>query len=130
MRQVVGKREDVSGVVGRRGMLSGDGNGDRETGSMGGASRTEEQDVGGVATGGFEAGFEGIGGGVIGGEEDDVAGLGGGAVWKRGAAGDAGGEGEGEEGWVTGGIGIEQGEVTKRDATGPEPGKRFGGDVG
>jgi hypothetical protein len=89
----------------------------------------EEQDVGGVASGGFEARFDGIGGRVIGGEEDDGALLGGCAVRKGGAAGDAGRQGEGQEGEATSGSSVEQGEVAKGDATGPQPGEGLAGDV-
>jgi hypothetical protein len=90
---------------------------------------TEEQHMGGIASGSFEARFEGIGGRVRGGEEDDVALLDGRAVGKGGAAGDAGGQGEGQEGESTSGGGIEQGEVTKGDATGPQPAQGLAGDV-
>lgn len=74
---------------------------------------TQEQDMGGITTGSLQARFEGVGGGVVGGEEDDVAWLGGCAVGQGRAAGDAGGQGEGEEGEATAWGGIEQGEVTK-----------------
>jgi hypothetical protein len=89
----------------------------------------EEQDMGGIASGSFEARFEGIGGGVIEGEEEDVAWWSGCAAGKGRAAGDAGGQGEGDEGEATSGGAIEQGEVTKGHATWPEPGEGFAGDV-
>jgi len=94
LRKVVGKGEGVGGVVGRRSRLG------RKL------RRTEEQNMGGIASGGFQARFEGGGGRVIGGEEDDVARLGRSAgvlrnTGKRRATGDAGGQGEGEEGGVT-----------------------------
>ena len=41
------------------------------------------------------------------------------------AAGDAGGQSEGDEGEARAGGAIEQGEVTLGDATGPEPGEGF-----
>ncbi len=41
------------------------------------------------------------------------------------AAGDAGGQSEGNEGEARAGGAIEQGEVTLGDATGPEPGEGF-----
>src|SRR5207237_1484650 len=72
-------------------------------------------------------GFEGVGGGVVGSQEDNVPLLGGRAVGKGRAAGYAGGQGEGDEGEARSGGGIEQGEVTQGDATGPEPGEGFGG---
>jgi len=53
-----------------------------------------------------------------------------GTIRKRGTTGDAGGEREGEEGGVAAGVGIEQGEVTEGDMSGPEPGEWCGGDVG
>jgi len=90
---------------------------------------TQEQDVGRVAPGGFQARFNGVGGRVIGGEEEDVALWSGCAVRKWGAAGDAGGQGEGEEGETAVGGGIEQGEVTKGDATGPQPAEGLAGHV-
>ena len=90
---------------------------------------TQEQDMGGVASGSLQARFEGVGGAVVGGQQDDVACLGGGAVGKGRAAGDAGGQGEGEQGEATVGGAIEQGEVTQGDATGPEPAEGFAGDV-
>src|SRR5947209_19972468 len=83
--------------------------------------------MGGIASGRFEARFEGVGGRVVGGQEDDVALLGGRAVGKGRAAGDAGGQGEGEQGETGAGGGIQQGEVTKGDAIGPQPGEGFGG---
>jgi len=67
----------------------------------------EEQHMGGIASSGFEARFDGIGGRVIGGEEDDGASLGGRAVGKGGAAGDAGGQGEGQEREAAAGGGVE-----------------------
>ena len=89
----------------------------------------EEQDVGGIASGGGETRFDGVSGRVRGGEEDDGALLGGRAVGKGGAAGDAGGQAEGEEGETAAGGGIEQGEVAKRDATGPQPTEGLAGHV-
>jgi len=90
----------------------------------------EEQDVGGIASGSFQAGFDGVSGRVVGGEEDDGALLGGRAVGKRGAAGDAGGQGEGEQGEAATGGGVEQGEVAKGNATGPQPREGLAGNVG
>ncbi len=55
-----------------------------------------EHQMGRIAPGGFEARFEGVGGGVVGGQENDVALVGGGAVGQGRAAGDAGGQGEGD----------------------------------
>ncbi len=101
--------------------------GEREGAGAGGWARsifdrpTEEQDVGGVATGGFQARFDRIGGRVVGGEKYDVARQGGRAIGKWLPTGDAGGQGESEEGKVTAGDGIEQGEVAERNATWPEP---------
>jgi len=89
----------------------------------------EEQHMGGIASGGGEAWFDGLGGRVIGSEEDDGALLGGRAIRKWGAAGDAGSQGEGQEREAATGGGIEQGEVTKGDAAGPEPGEGLAGHV-
>ncbi len=84
---------------------------------------THKQEMGGIATGSFEARFEDVGGGVVGSEEQDVALLGGRAIGQGRATGDAGGQGEGQEGEARAGGGIEQGEVTQGDATGPQPGE-------
>src|SRR6266581_5759088 len=85
--------------------------------------------MGGLASGAFQTGFDGVSGGVVGGEEDDGALLGGRAVGKGGATGDAGGQGEGQEGEARAGGGVEQGEVTKGDAAGPQPGEGLAGHV-
>jgi len=55
--------------------------------------------------------------------------LGGRAIRKWGAAGDAGGQREGEEGEAATGGGVEQGEVTKGNATRPQPAEGLAGDV-
>jgi hypothetical protein len=90
---------------------------------------TEEQHMGGIASGSFQARFDDIGGRVIGGEEDDGALWSGRAVGKGGAAGDAGRQGEGQEREAAAGGGVEQGEVTKGDATRPQPGEGLAGHV-
>ncbi len=112
--QVVGESERACAGEGTRSILD-DG--------------TQEQDMGGIASGSLQARFEGVGGAVVGGQEDDVACLGGCAIGKGRAAGDAGGQGEGEQGEATCGGAIQQGEVTQGDATGPEPGEGFAGYV-
>ncbi len=88
-----------------------------------------EQQMGGIAPGGFEARFEGVGGRVVGGQENDEALVGGCAIGQGRATGDAGGQGEGHEGEARAWGAIEQGEVAKGDATGPQPGERFTGHV-
>ena len=90
---------------------------------------THERQMGGIATGSLKARFEDIGGGVVGGQEDDMALLGGSTVGQGRAAGDAGGQGEGHEGEARAGGSIEQGEVTERDATAPQPGEEFTGSL-
>ena len=67
----------------------------------------EEQDAAGVASCGLQAGFDGGGGGVVGGEEDDGSGFCGCGAGKGFAARDAGGQGEGYEGGIAAGGGIE-----------------------
>jgi len=112
--QVLGERERAGAGQGPRSILD---------------EGAEEQHLGGIASGGGEARFDGVSGRVIGGEEDDGAFLGGRAVRKGGAAGDTGGQGEGQEGEAAVGGAIEQGEVTKRDAARPQPAQRFVGYV-
>src|SRR5207244_2674031 len=87
--------------------------------------RTDELDMVRNAPGRLEAWFEDVGGRVVRSQEQDVALLGGCTVRQGRAAGDASGQGEGQEGESGAGGGIEQGEVTQGNATGPEPGERF-----
>ncbi len=91
---------------------------------------THERQMGGIAPSGFEARFEDIGGRVVEGQEDNVTLVGGRAVGQGRAAGDAGGQGEGDKGEARAGGSIEQGEVTVGDATEPEPGEEFTGCLG
>jgi len=114
MIQIVGERERAGAGQGPRSILD---------------EGMEEQHMSGVASSGLQTWFDGIGGGVVGGEEDDRTLLGGRAVGKGGAAGDAGGQGEGQEGETATGGGVQQGEVAKGDATGPQPAEGLAGDV-
>ena len=90
---------------------------------------TYELDMVRNAPGRLEAWFEDVGGRVVRSQEEDVALLGGRAVRQGRAAGEAGGQGEGHEGEARAWGAIEQGEVAKGDATGPQPGERFTGHV-
>src|SRR5947209_6788138 len=77
--------------------------------------------MGGIAADGLEARVEGISGRVVGSQQQDVASLGGGAIRQGRATGDAGGQGEGQEGEAAAGGSIQQGEMTLGDTTGPQP---------
>ncbi len=61
----------------------------------------------GVASCGFEPRSEGVGGRVVGSDEKDIALERSGAVGQRGAAGDAGGQMQGNEGGGASGSGIQ-----------------------
>src|SRR5947209_12625567 len=137
-----GVEDDQGGLVGDEDVAQGvevlgqtEGLAPRRSGGRGseeglGRGFGQEQDACGVGASGEEAGEEGASGAIVGSDEQDEAIEAGSAAGERGATGDAGGEGEGQQGGATAGGGIQQGEGSAGDATGPEPVLRLGRDLG
>jgi hypothetical protein len=114
--EVVGETEGI--LAGRHSAGGPDGDG------------VEEQDVVRIGSCGLEAWLDGIAGIIMWRDEDDGALLAGSAIGEGGAAGDAGGEVQAEQGEAEACRAVHEGEFTKGEALGPEPFERFGSDVG
>ncbi len=82
----------------------------------------EQEDAGGVASGGQETGFDGVAAMVLTRDEDNCTLGAGGATGQGMAAGDAGGDVQGEQGGAAAGFAFEQGEGTQGEVVLPEPG--------